>query len=558
MRPVGCFSLVVLLAGLLDPVQSRAQQAPAPRVDIFSEGHHFGEEVFAMDSRGVLYFADRFLKTITTLDPATGKFGLWQGAPQGAADAIVIAPDGRVFWSSSQNGAVYVRDGEGPAREIASGLRSVHSLALRGDGRLFAAEDGNYDAALFEIDPAGKRPARKIGLIDPDASQRMAALKAKGLCGGAPGLNEIAFAPDGALYGTNPQREIVRIDLDTAAQTPTGVTARTFGFGSDGALYVADSYQDKPSRRVERVDLATGQRLAISAEHEGAITHLRLDSSGDMCAVVRWRDGVAVERLLRRDLPSTVVSVPGIPGDLAIYGEEMFVAEGEAIRRVNLSTGASTIFAARPVLDSATGLDVSERYVHAVSSGMRAVQTFDRKSGELVATRPLRFEAFDVLEMDDGALLVYSFTKYGAILRLPATETGEAEPIFENLSGGPSARLARCDKDHIYFRDAQYVLRLDLNTRRAVALPVDFQGATAFAALPTGELLVLESHRYLAGRLCRVRPGESTKEVIATLPQLHPESSPFGGFGCGLAVAADGSFYVGIAAQQAIFKIPPV
>ena len=77
------------------------------------------------------------------------------------ADDIEVGPDGTLYWTSYLLGKIHARKGDGPIRELATGLPGINSLAMNAEGRLFATQVFLGDA-LYEIDPTGQKPPRKI------------------------------------------------------------------------------------------------------------------------------------------------------------------------------------------------------------------------------------------------------------------------------------------------------------------------------------------------------------------------------------------------------------
>ncbi len=114
---------------------------------------------------------------------------------------------------------------DGTIDVLATGLPGINSTAWKQDGRLFATQVFLGDA-LYEIDPAGKEPARKI--IE-----------------GMGGLNGFDFGPDGMLYGPLWFKgQVAKVNADTGELT---VVAEGFkvpaaaNFDSKGNLYVVDT-----------------------------------------------------------------------------------------------------------------------------------------------------------------------------------------------------------------------------------------------------------------------------------------------------------------------------
>jgi hypothetical protein len=82
------------------------------------------------------------------------------------------------------------------------------------------------------------------------------------------GLDGLAFAPDGMLYGMGSDNTLYKVDKATAGLTKVGATGSFFGLvnfagRSDGALYGTDPFTNGPGGFVDKVDPATGKATAI-------------------------------------------------------------------------------------------------------------------------------------------------------------------------------------------------------------------------------------------------------------------------------------------------------
>ncbi|MBC7101658.1 MAG: hypothetical protein H5U13_00305, partial [Parvibaculum sp.] len=135
-------------------------------------------------------------RAIYEVDPESGTASIYEASPAGMADDLEEGPDGTLAWTAFLDGKVYARKPGGELLTLAEGLPGLNSLAWMEDGRLFATQVFLGDA-LYELDPTGENPPRKI-------------------MAGMGGLNGFDFGPDGKLYGPLWfKKQIVRVDVDT-------------------------------------------------------------------------------------------------------------------------------------------------------------------------------------------------------------------------------------------------------------------------------------------------------------------------------------------------------
>lgn len=136
-------------------------------------------------------------RAIYRIDTETGETGIYIGPPTGMADDLEEGPDGSLGWTAFLDGKYYLRTPEGETLTLAEGLPGLNSTAWSPDGRLFTTQVFLGDA-LYELDPTGENPPRKI-------------------MEGMGGLNGFDIGPDGKLYGPLWLKgSVARVDVDTA------------------------------------------------------------------------------------------------------------------------------------------------------------------------------------------------------------------------------------------------------------------------------------------------------------------------------------------------------
>jgi len=532
MKFTACW-IVALTGMMLFGSASRADAEDAS-IGIFLRGDRMqGIHGLAMGPDGQLYIGSVVGQSVYRVDPGTGAMTIWQGPPTGMADDVAFAADGRAFWTSILLGKLHARLGDGPVQEIATGLPGLNALAFNKEGRLFATQVFLGDA-LHELDPLGRKPPRKI-------------------MEGMGGLNGFDFGPDGLLYGPLWfKKQVVKVDVDKATIEVVAegfATPAAANFGPDGLLYVLDSERGE----VVRVDTATGAK-SVAVTIRPGLDNLCFDAQGRMfvtgmaeAAVFEVDYKAGTYRTVRE---SRIVA----PTDLAITGDSLYIADVFSLREVNLKTKAIKTISRVPQFEYAFGIDVSEKFIHTVSWFNSCVQTFDRATGEVLHTYHKLPLAFDVLEMQDGSLLVLQM-QAGTISRLSQDENTAPEVLVKGLAA-PVA-MARADDGSVYvtlFGKGE-VVRADLKTGMTTTIASGLKQPEGIAVKADGQLVVVEAN---SGDVITLDPKSGEKAgVVEGLSLSMPAIAgfpPMGNMG-GVAVAPDGTIYVSSEKESAIFKI---
>ena len=503
--------------------------------EVFIPGYGFhGIHGIGCDANGDIYVGSVVGQAIYKVDPATGVSTVWEGPANGMADDIEFAADGRMYWTSFVLGKVHTRLGDGPVEELASGLPGINSLALKEDGRLFATQVFLGDA-LYEIDREGKKPARKI-------------------MEGMGGLNGFDFGPDGMLYGPLWFKgQIAKVDVDTAELT---VVAEGFqisaavNFNSRGELFAVDSARGE----VVRVEPATGSKKVV-AEVRTGIDNLAFDSEDNLYLTIMNESAIYQVDVATGESREVKRAALGAPGDIAIQDGVLYLSDTFAMRAINLATGAIRDLARVPehALEYSNGVSVSGGKVHQASYFNSAVQTLDAESGEILKTYHELVTPFDVLEMEDGRLLVLQMMN-GTIVQLE-TDDAERSTVVKGLSLPVAMVHAGGNSVYVTEFGGGSVVRVDLYSGEKTVVVSGLKGPEGIAVDDMGMLYVAEVG---AQQVVSVDPASGEKTVIASgLPigfAAAPGMPPMGGT-TGVAVAASGDVYVTSDVEDAIYKL---
>ena len=214
------------------------------------------QSAFGMVHDGAkLWIADFYGGQVLAVDPDSGAILVRYKGDDGVSDEIddiAIGPDGSVYWTGFNDGAVGRMTPSNVVSIVAGLAPGINGIAFSPDGRLFVGR-AIIGEGLWEIDPM--QPEKPPRLISDSLGN----------------INSFAVGPDGLIYGprwgTEGEGELVRIDPDTAELEvltdgfdgpiavkldATGTTAYVLSLPPGGAPIVS------------LVDLATGTTELLS------------------------------------------------------------------------------------------------------------------------------------------------------------------------------------------------------------------------------------------------------------------------------------------------------
>jgi sugar lactone lactonase YvrE len=262
----------------------------------------------AIEPDGTLLAGSVVGQAIYAVNPKTGEVTERIGPPDGMADDIAFGPDGVMAWTGYLTGKVFVQEKGGAPKMVSLGLPGSNSLAFTKEGRLYMTQVFLGDA-LHEVDWKGAGGARLIrkdlgGLngfeIGPDGMIygplwfKHAIVMVDPRDGKdtvvADGFEIPAaanFGPDGNLYAIDTKTgEVKRIDMKTKAVsvvTTLPPALDNLAIAPDGAIYVsnmaeASIFEVKPDtgavRTVVSGPLATPTDIAITEDADGEKLHV--------------------------------------------------------------------------------------------------------------------------------------------------------------------------------------------------------------------------------------------------------------------------------------------
>jgi sugar lactone lactonase YvrE len=489
------------------------------------------------DADDQLYVGSVVGQSVYRVDRETGAYEVVVGPNDGLADDMEFGPDGALYYTSIIQGAVRRRAPDGTVTTVAEGKPGFNSIAFNAKGRLFSAEVFLGDA-LYEIDPKGEEPPRMI-------------LKDLG------GLNGFDFGPDGKLYGPLWFKgQVVRIDVDAAKLE---VVADGFGipaaanFNSKGELFVLDSMRGD----IVRVDIKTGEKKNVF-KLQTAMDNLAFDSQDRLFVTVMSESAIYEIDLAANKAREVRRDPLGVPADMAIWKdgdkEIVYLADTFALRSFDVATGEVTDIArfVETHLEYPTGIDVTEDHIHTVSFNAGVAQTFDRKSGELLATHRGLIGSMDVAEHPDGSLLVTLLTG-GRLVRI--APDGTQSTVTNSLAAPVGIAVDVLGNVYVTNWASGNITQVDVETGDKLGIATGLKQPEGISMLGTRQLLVAETGTQ---SVVTIDIADGKREVIASdipmglgvTPQFPPMGVP-----TGVVQSASGDFFVSADITDSIWKI---
>lgn len=477
-------------------------------------------------------------QSIYKVNVHTGEWETHVGPPEGMADDLEFGPDGSLVWTSFLLGKVHAKKGDGPTRVLAEGLPGINSLAFKQDGRLFATQVFLGDA-LYEIDPAGEQPARQI-------------------MEGMGGLNGFDFGPDGLLYGPLWFRgQVVKVDVDKAELTTVAdgfEVPNAVNFDSQGNLYALDTAKG----HTYRVNTETGEKTLIS-DFAYTSDNLAFDGEDRLYQTIIPENAIYEVDTETGEAREVIADPLSIPADITIDRRggrhDIYIAGLFALRHVDGETGEVRDIARfeKDEIDYPTGITVGDERIIVSSFNSGVVQVLDRETGELLHQVDELSGAYDVLELEDGSILVAQLM--AGLTRLSGEGYGTKEKLPVRLAGATC--LADAGEGAVYVTETfgGRVSRVDLETGERTDVALNLKLPEGIDVAPDGRVIVAEAGR---ARVIAIDPATGDVETLQeNLPigLQAPPGMPASWITTGLAVADDGTIYFSSDKEDALYRI---
>jgi len=512
----------------------------APPEAIVAPSSFAGVHGLAVDAKGRLLAGSVVGNTLWEVDRQSGAARVLVNAPEGQADDIAVGPRGELAWTNYLVGALRMRDSDtAPMRVVAKDLPGLNSLDFdRRNGKLYASQVFLGDA-LWEIDPAGRKPPR---LIKKDMG----------------GFNGFEVGPDGLLYGPLWFKgQVVKIDPSNGAMA---VIADGFkipaaaNLDGKGNLWVVDAR----SGELVRVDLATG-RKTVARQLKPSLDNLAIAPDGTLYVSNMADNSIEAFDPATGELRLLTGGKLAVPAGLKIDGNELFVADVFGFRQVDATSGAvRDIFRmqrdAELEYPFAVGLSASHFALTSWFTG--TVQLVDRKTLKTTGMLHGLKAPVDAIPMADGSV-VYAELATGSVSRARGPKFEDRQVLASGL-GGPVQMILGRDGALYVTEAAGKLTRIPLDASaplrpvaEGLAMP------EGVAQTPWGSFIVAET---AARRLVEIDPvGGSRRTVAENLPiGLEPgPGMPPPYVPTGVAVGSDGTIYLTADRNNALYRIRP-
>ncbi|MDP1628369.1 PQQ-binding-like beta-propeller repeat protein [Parvibaculum sp.] len=533
LQGAAIFAAVIALAAACSDKEEYAQETVTPP----SPFH--GIHGITVTKEGRILAGSVVGRAIYEVNGETGETGIYEGPPEGMADDLEQGPDGTLAWTAFLDGKVYARTLDGTLLTLADGLPGMNSLAWTDDGRLFATQVFLGDA-LYELDPSGKNPPRKI-------------------MEGMGGLNGFDFGPDGHLYGPLWfKKQVVRVDVDAGTLDVVAEGFKTpaaANFNSKGDLYVVDT----EAGHVYRVNTSNGEKTLVS-EVAPAIDNLAFDAA-DNLYITNMADNAVISIDTETGSSRTLVSgVLAVAGGIAFGGtaddSALYVADLFALRKIDPVTGTVTEMARvwSSNIDYPLSITVANGKIAVAALTAGAVQIFDQKTGESLGLHHGFTTPADAIALADGDVLVSEYAR-GAIVRVKGNDWSKRTDIATGLAGPAMIRFDSNGKLYVSEREAGTVSSIDAESGERSIVADGLSSPEGFDIASDGQLVVAEVG---AKRITAV-DLETGKKVILkeNLPIGFdgPDSAPAIFIPTGVAVVPNGDIFYSSDIDVAIYKL---
>lgn len=486
-------------------------------------------------SDGTLLAGSVVGSAIYEVNRETGETSVFEGPPTGMADDIEEGPDGTLAWTAFLDGKVYARRPDGTLLTLAEGLPGMNSLAWTSDGRLFATQVFLGDA-LYELDPAGANPPRKI-------------------MEGMGGLNGFDFGPDGKLYGPlwfKKQAASVDVDAGTLEVIAEGfATPAAANFNSKGELHLVDT----EAGHVYRVDIESGEKTLL-AEVDPAIDNLAFDGE-DNLYITNMADNAVIHVDTATGAAETIVSGPlAIAGDIEVSGDTIYIADLFSIRKFDIESGQVSELARvwSSNIDYPLGISANGSKIAVAALTAGAVQTFDQTSETSIALHHGFTTPADAVKLEDGSIIISEYAR-GAVARVTGDNWENKTDIATGLEG--PAMLKLDGKGGLYVSEhlGGRIRHIDIESGEIGTAAEGLDAPEGFDIADDGRLIVAEVG---AKRISSIDPASGKKTAIKeNLPigLAAPESAPPIFIPTGVAIAGNGDIYFSSDIDVRIYRL---
>ena len=487
---------------------------------------------------GMIYGTSIHALAVYRIDPDTGFVTIAVPSPYGESDDVAVGPagtpaEGILAWTAQSTGEIRIQRPGGMPEVILPDAPRVNPIAFNKEGRLFTAQSGAGENALWELDVIGNNPPRVVA-------------KNKGR------LNGFGFGSDGRLYsphfGTN---ELFAIDVDTGdfevIADDVGTTAATKP-DADGNVWNVDYMTGD----LWLTDMKTGESR-IYATFPPPLDNLTIDDDGVIYMADLAISGITAFNPKTMESWTVTAGSFTVPLGMAattLNGEEaILIADPFGYRFLDPQSGEITREPKMWSPGASSSVAANDEIIVTTYANYGAIRKIDRATNEVVfQTRDISSPRGVVLTSTGDA--IFADATSGKLMRLSGetisdVATGLNEPVALLLENDTSVLVTEIGSGTIS--------RIDLTGGGRTELVGGLVNPLGIAQMADGRIAVAEPARGTVTAI-DLSTGQRT-ELAHGLPlslDHHdlPANTPLG-----IAVDSTGAIFVSCGRDNSIVKI---
>lgn len=531
-------SIAALLSACAATPSMQAQPAGVKITTLVSGSVMQAVEGIDLGADGMIYGTSIHGQAVYRINPETGYVDIAVGPPDGEADDVAYGPpgtpvEGVLAWTAQRAGELRAKRPGGEPEVVLPNAPRVNPVAFSKDGRLFTAQSGAGDDALWEIDMIGNEPPRIVA-------------KGKGR------LNGFGFGPDGRLYAPwFGQDKLFAIDVDTGAfevitegvGSPAAVKVR-----SDGTVFSVDYITGD----VWRTEMPSGESRIITKYPE-PLDSLTIAPDGTLYLASVADSAIFAyhpETGRKRAVAVGRFTVPlGMTTVMHKGRESLLVSDPFGFRYVDVETGMIDRPPWARNRDASSAVAANDDFIAFTYTDSKRIRKLDRRTDELIADSKALENPRGVALTSTGDVLVAD-PDGNRLVKLVGDDvetvvTGLMEPVALLLESDTSALITEVASGTIS--------RIDLTSGERTVLASGLNDPRGLAVMKDGRLAVVEPE---PGRVTAIDVRTGSRTVLAealplSIAHMHlPKNTPLG-----ISVGSDGNLYVACGTDNRIVKL---
>lgn len=536
-RGATTFGVAVMLSACAASPSLQAQDESVKITTLVSGSVMQAVEGIDLGADGMIYGTSIHGQSVYRINPETGFVDVAVGPPEGEADDVAYGPpgtpvEGVLAWTAQRAGELRIkRPGMAPEVALPNAPR-VNPVAFSPDGRLFTAQMGAGENALWEIDLIGNKPPRVVAKKER--------------------LNGFGFGPDGRLYAPwFGDDKLFAIDVDTGEYTVI-----TEGIGSPAAAKVRSDGTvfsvDYITGDVWRTEMPSGESRIITKYPE-PLDSLTIAPDGTLYLASVADSAIFAyhpETGSKRAVAVGRFTVPlGMTTVMHKGREALLVSDPFGFRYVDIENGMVDRPPWARNRDASSAVAATDDFIAYTYTDNRRIRKLDRRTDELIADSKALENPRGVALTSTGDVLVAD-PDGNRLVKLVGDDvetvvTGLMEPVALLLESDTSALVTEVASGTIS--------RIDLTSGERTVLASGLDDPRGLAIMADGRLAVVEPE---PGRVTAIDARTGTRTVLAeglplSIAHMHlPKNTPVG-----ITVGSDGNLYVACGTDNRIVKL---